>query len=197
MNNHELKSYAVVLRDVRAATMRCMNDPRYPIGKFQPVQSLTAQQRAKCIDTIEATPSRLRSAVAGLSQTQLDTPYRDGGWTLRQVVHHVPDSHMNGYIRVKFALTQSEPQVMGYDEDAWAKLGDTRATPVDASLGLLDGIHARWVALLRSLKPEDFARPMIHSENGRMTVDSIVALYSWHGPHHTAHITSARERSGW
>jgi uncharacterized damage-inducible protein DinB len=174
-----------------------MNDPRYPIGKFQHTDTLNAHERAKAIDTIASTPPKMRGAVTGLSLKQLDTPYRDGGWTVRQVVHHVPDSHMTGYSRIKFALTQDNPIVMAYDEDAWAKLGDTRDTPIETSLDLLAAIHVRWVALLRSLTSEQFARPMQHSANGRMTVDTIVANYAWHGPHHIAHITSLRERMGW
>ena len=174
-----------------------MNDPRYPIGKFQRRDSLEPGERAKMIETIAATPPKMRAAVTGLSPSQLDTPYRDGGWTVRQVVHHVPDSHMNGYIRIKFALTQDGPHILAYDEDAWAKLGDARATPIETSLDLLDAIHDRWVALLRSLTPEQFARPLHHPDNGRMTVDTIVANYAWQGPHHIAHITSLRERRGW
>lgn len=174
-----------------------MNDPRYPIGQWQPRDSLTGDERAKAIDTLEATPARMRSAVAGLSQAQLDTPYRDGGWSLRQVVHHVPDSHMNGYIRIKFALTEADPHLPGYDEDAWAKLGDVRATPIETSLSLLDAIHGRWVSLLRTLTPEQCARPFEHSANGRMTVDSVISNYAWHGPHHISQITSLRERMGW
>ncbi len=175
-----------------------MNDLRYPIGTFQRPDSLTPDERTKLIDTIATTPPKMRSAVAGLSPKQLDTPYRDGGWTVRQVVHHVPDSHMTGYSRIKFALTQDNPVVIAYDEDAWAKLGDySRITAIETSLNLLDAIHDRWVTLLRSLTPEQFARPMQHSENGRMTVDTVVANYAWHGPHHIAHITSLRKRMGW
>jgi len=174
-----------------------MSDPRYPIGKFQKPGKLTEAQRNEAIEQISATPANLRKAVAGLSDAQLDTPYREGGWTVRQVAHHVPDSHMTGYSRIKFALTQDNPIVMAYDEDAWAKLGDTRTTPIETSLDLLEAIHDRWVSLLRSLKSEEFARPMQHSVNGRMTVDTIVANYAWHGPHHIAHITSLRERMGW
>jgi hypothetical protein len=174
-----------------------MNDSRYPIGEWQRQDKLSREQRVKAIERIAATPQMMRDAVAGLSQTQLDTPYRDGGWTVREVIHHVPDSHMNGYSRIKFALTQNEPTVMAYDEDAWAKLGDVRATPIETSLLLLDAIHGRWVALLGSLTPEQFARPLKHSESGPMTVDTIVSNYAWHGPHHIAQITSLRGRMGW
>jgi len=181
----------------RITTMKRMSDLRYPTGEWQRRDKFTAVERAKAIDTIADTPRRMREAVAGLSQQQLDTPYRDGGWTVRQVVHHVPDSHMNGYLRIKFALTQDDPTVMAYDEDAWAKLSDVRATPVETSLALLDAVHARWVALLRSLKSDQFARPLRHSESGPMFVDTIVSNYSWHGPHHIGQITSLRERNGW
>jgi hypothetical protein len=174
-----------------------MNDPRYPIGKFQRRDRLTAGERVKMIDTIAAAPPKMRSAVAGLTPKQLDTPYRDGGWIVRQVAHHVPDSHMTGYIRVKFALTQDNPTIMAYDEDAFAKLGDTRDTPIELSLDLLDAIQSRLVILLRSLTPEQFARPMQHTENGHQTVDAILANYAWHGEHHIAHITTLRERMRW
>ena len=174
-----------------------MNDPRYPTGQWQRRDSLTRDERVKAIEALDAAPSRMRDAVAGLTPAQLDTSYREGGWTVRQVVHHVPDSHMNGYIRVKFALTTPDPHLLGYDEDAWAKLGDVVATPIETSVALLEGIHRRWVALLRSLTPEQCARPFEHSEHGRMTVDSIISNYAWHGAHHIAQITSLRERMGW
>ena len=173
-----------------------MNDLRYPIGPWQRRDTLTSSERAKCIDIIEATPAKLRKAVAGLSQKQLETPYRDGGWTLRQVAHHVPDSHLNAYLRTKFALTENDPRILSYDENAWANLGDVKVTPIETSLVLLEAIHGRWVALLRSLKAEQFARTLQHPENGRMTIDTLVDDYAWHGPHHTAHITSARARLG-
>jgi len=175
-----------------------MSDLRYPIGRHERVATLAPAQRHECIEQIAAAPAQLRRAVAGLDDRQLDTPYRPDGWTVRQVVHHVPDSHMTGYSRIKFALTQDNPVVIAYDEDAWAKLGDySRITAIETSLNLLDAIHDRWVTLLRSLTPEQFARPMQHSENGRMTVDTVVANYAWHGPHHIAHITSLRKRMGW
>lgn len=175
----------------------CMSDLRYPIGQWKFTDRLTAAERVKAIDTIAGQAQKMRSAVAGLSQAQLDTPYRDGGWSLRQVIHHVPDSHMNGYIRTKFALTQDDPTVMAYDEDAWAKLGDIPVTPVETSVALFESVNARWAALLRSLSSSQFERSLRHSASGPMKIDSIVSNYSWHGLHHIAQITSLRERSGW
>jgi len=139
----------------------------------------------------------MRKAVAGLSQEQLNTPYREGGWTVRQLVHHVPDSHLNAYIRCKMALTENIPTIKPYDQGAWANLKDTALTPVDVSLSLLEAIHARWVTLLRTLKTEDFQRQFKHPETGTQTIDSTVALYAWHSNHHLAHITGLRERMGW
>jgi hypothetical protein len=174
------------------------NDTRYPIGRFQSRTELTADERRALIDEIAATPAAMREAVRGLTDAQLDTQYREGGWTLRQVAHHLPDSHMNAYCRMKFALTESEPTIRPYDEDAWARLADTRETPVEVSVALLESLHARWVTLLRSLRDEDFRRTFRHPDHeGMQTVDWIVAFYSWHGRHHTTHITSARERHGW
>ncbi len=174
------------------------DDPRYPAGRFQSRTELTGEERRALIDEIAAAPAALREAVRGLDDAQLDTPYRDGGWTLRQVVHHLPDSHLNAYCRVKLALTESEPTIRPYDEDAWAHLADTRDTPVEVSLALLESLHARWVTLLRSIEDEDFRRTFRHPEReGVQTLDWIVALYSWHGRHHTAHITSTRQRLGW
>ena len=150
------------------------------------------------IDEIAAAPVRMREAVRGLSEQQLDTPYRDGGWTVRQVVHHVPDSHLNAYCRLKLALTEDEPTIRPYDEATWAELEDSRSTPIEVSLTLLESLHARWVGLLRSLKDDDFRRTFRHPEHGGVqTLDWLVAMYSWHGRHHVGHITSLRERHGW
>jgi uncharacterized damage-inducible protein DinB len=149
------------------------------------------------VDAIAVLPTRVREAVAGLHDAQLDTPYRPGGWTVRQVVHHIADSHMNAYVRLRFALTEDHPTIKPYSESAWAELADARTMPVDVSLTLLDGLHARWSALLRSLAPEQFARSLTHPESGEMTIDSLVALYAWHGRHHTAHITELRNSEGW
>ncbi|HEX9981706.1 MAG TPA: putative metal-dependent hydrolase [Thermoanaerobaculia bacterium] len=175
-----------------------MSDPRYPVGPFVNRTSLDTEERQSLIGDIAATPQRLRDAVAGLDDTQLDTPYRDGGWTLRQVVHHVPDSHLNAYTRLKLALTEDTPVIRPYDEALWANLPDVQATPVETSLMLLETLHARWVGLMRAMAPEDFARPLRHPDHdGPKSIDWIVALYSWHGRHHVAHITSTRERLGW
>jgi DinB superfamily len=154
-------------------------------------------QRDRWIAEIAATPAGLRAAVAGLTSGQLDTPYRPGGWTLRQVVHHVPESHMNAYIRFKLALTEDNPIVKPYDEAAWAKLGDVAVTPTETSLAMLDSLHERWVFLLRGLDDEAFLRHFRHPEMGLVRLDGNLALYAWHGKHHTAHITSLRERMGW
>jgi len=173
-------------------------DPRYPVGKFQPPAAPhTSDERRLLIDQIAATPSRMRAAVAGLSDAQLETPYREGGWTARQVAHHVPDSHMNAFIRVKLALTEDQPTIKPYDEAAWANLSDVRATPVETSLTLLEALHARWDAILRAMTDSDFARTLLHPEHGVVTLDWLIALYAWHGRHHVAHITSLRERNGW
>jgi uncharacterized damage-inducible protein DinB len=175
-----------------------MSDLRYPVGRFEHRLQLSPDERRALIDQIAATPARMREAVAGLDDAQLDTPYRDGGWTVRQVVHHVPDSHMNAFIRLKLALTEDEPTIKPYDEAAWAKLADARETPVEVSLALLDSLHARWTGLLRSMSEEDFRRTLVHPDvQGVLTVDWLLALYAWHGRHHTGHITSLRERLGW
>jgi hypothetical protein len=173
-------------------------DPRYPVGKFErSTTAHTSDERSTFIDQIAAAPARMRDAVSGLSELQLDTPYRDGGWTVRQVVHHVPDSHMNAYTRVKLALTETEPAIRPYDEAAWAKLNDVRDTPIAVSLTLLEALHDRWVRILRALTADDFERTLFHPEHGVMTLDSLIAMYAWHSRHHVAHITSLRERSGW
>jgi uncharacterized damage-inducible protein DinB len=175
-----------------------MDDLRYPTGKLQrPSKPLDAGQRAAMIDVIAATPAKLRKAVAGLDAAQLDTEYRDGGWTVRQVVHHVPDSHLNAYIRFRLALTEDNPTIKPYDEAAWATLSDARSAPVEVSLTMLAALHDRWVRLLRVMTEKDFLRPLTHPENGPMTLDGMLATYAWHGPHHTAHITKLRERKGW
>jgi uncharacterized damage-inducible protein DinB len=174
------------------------DDHRYPVGRFDRRDTLTNDERRGMIDQIAATPARLREAIAGLDDTHLDTPYRDGGWTVRQVVHHLPDSHMNAFIRLKLALTEDEPTVRPYDESRWAELPDARETPIEISLSLLESLHARWTGLMHSLRDADFARTMKHPEhNGGMTIDTLLAMYAWHGRHHVAHITALRERSGW
>lgn len=174
-----------------------MTDPRYPVGKFTYSGPLTETQRQEAISAIAETPANLRAAVKGLSDAQLDTPYREGGWTVRQVIHHVPDSHLNSYIRFKLALTEDEPTIKPYFEDRWADLADTKATPIEVSLTLLESLHDRWVRLLRSLKPEDWKRAFRHPELGAMTLEKTLALYQWHGRHHVAHITELRKQRGW
>lgn len=164
-------------------------DPRYPIGRVQLEERLSPERRAELIRQIEEAPRVLREAVAGLDEALLDTPYREGGWTVRQVVHHVPDSHMNAYIRFRLALTEDDPTIKPYAEPDWARLPDARSLPVDVSLRLLDALHERWVALLRALTPEQFARGFIHPEHGRrVSLDHTLQIYAWHGRHHAAHI---------
>ncbi len=174
-----------------------MNDQRYPIGKFHYEGSLTEEQKKACLDDIASTPPNLRAAVKGLSEAQLDTPYRPGGWTVRQVVHHVPDSHMNSYVRFKLAITEDEPTIKPYAEDRWAELADAKSAPVEVSLTLLDSLHERWVRLLRSLGPEEWKRTFRHPELGAMTLEKTLALYAWHGRHHVAHITELRKQMSW
>lgn len=174
-----------------------MTDPRYPIGRFVPDTNPAPETRASHIGSIASLPGRIRQAVAGLDSSQMDTPYRDGGWTVRQVLHHLPDSHLNAYIRFKLAITENNPTIKPYDEAAWARLKDSELTPVEISLTLLESLHARWTVLLRSLRTEDFQRSFVHPESGPHDVDWLLALYSWHGNHHLGHITQLRERMGW
>ncbi|MFN2571283.1 MAG: YfiT family bacillithiol transferase [Gemmatimonadales bacterium] len=173
-----------------------MSDERYPIGKFTPVTQLSSVERSACIAQIADAPANFRRAVAGLSDAQLDTPYRDGGWTVRQVAHHIPDSHMNAYIRFKWGLTEQVPAIKTYEEDDWAKTPEVRA-PIAMSLDLLSALHVRWVALLRAMGAEHFARTIKHPEWGTPSLDTLLALYAWHGRHHTAHVTALRQRLGW
>ncbi len=173
-----------------------MNDPRYPIGKVTLTGALSAADRADAIRRIAALPDALHVAVRGLDATQLATPYRSGGWTLRQVVHHIADSHVNSYVRHKLTITEVDPPIKNYEEGAWANLADANG-PIGGSLLLITAIHDRWVQCLRSLAPEAFARTCRHSVAGPMTLDDLVALYAWHGEHHVAHITTFRSRQGW
>jgi uncharacterized damage-inducible protein DinB len=170
-------------------------DLSYPIGKFAKPTSFSAESRAATIAAIAATPAALRTAVAGLSDAQLDTPYRPGGWTVRQVVHHVADSHMNAFIRLKLALTEETPTVKPYAEGAWAQLADNRL-PIDPSLAIVEAVHLRWVTVMQAMSQDQFSRGLMHPENGPMTVDGMLALYAWHGRHHVAHVTGLREREG-
>ncbi len=174
-----------------------MADLQYPIGKFQLPEKMSDQDRQTFIGQIEVAPAQLWSAVVGLSEEQLDTPYREGGWMVRQVVHHLADSHMNAFVRFKLAMTEDQPAIKTYDQNRWAELPDAKAAPVVVSLSLLDSVHKRFVTLLRSMSPTDFARTMNHPEQGIVTLDRYLSLYAWHGRHHVAHITSLRERKGW
>jgi len=174
-----------------------MTDLRYPIGPFQTPASVTASERAALVDQIAALPGDLRAVVGGFDDAQLDTPYRDGGWTVRQVVHHVPDSHVNAYTRFKLALTEEVPTIKTYEEVQWAELPEARSAPIGVSLALLEALHQRWVLLLRVLAPGQFARSFRHPDLGLMTLDHQIAMYAWHGRHHLAHITSLRTRMGW
>jgi len=172
-------------------------DLRYPIGTPKVQSRLDARLREQSIFELAEAPALLRRVVAGLTDAQLDTPYRDGGWTVRQVIHHVADSHMNSYVRFRLALTEDNPTIKPYNEAAWAQLPDASTLPVEVSLQLLDGIHRRLVDLLRGLPEEKFARTFQHPERGPMTLDANVALYAWHGRHHAAHVEALRKRNGW
>lgn len=175
-----------------------MEDPRYPIGPFEFDGKADPKLREHWIGEIAAAPGALRAAVAGLTSQQLDTPYRTQGWTVRQVVHHLPDSHLNAYTRIKLALTEDEPLIKPYDQARWAELPDVRITPVETSLTLLECLHRRWVLLLRELGPAEFGRRFRHPEHGRsIGLDEVLAMYAWHGRHHVAQITSLRTRMGW
>jgi uncharacterized damage-inducible protein DinB len=172
-------------------------DPRYPIGNFADDEDRSAERRQSLIRDFANLPSQMRAAVTGLGDAQLDTPYREGGWTVRQVVNHVADSHMNGYIRTRWAMTEESPVIKAYDEVAWAELTDAKLGPIEPSLALLQALHLRWVSLWRSLPEEAFARVFIHPESGENTLGRQLALYSWHGRHHVAHITALRQQKRW
>jgi uncharacterized damage-inducible protein DinB len=175
-----------------------MADLQYPVGKFDWNTPLSEADYPRFIAEIAEAPAALRSAVAGLSRDQLETRYRPGGWNVMQVVHHVPDSHINAYCRFKLALTEDEPTIKPYDQEKWAELPDSQRVPIDVSLDLLDALHQRWVALLRSMDTADFNRGLRHPEHGRvLTLAQMLALYAWHGRHHVGHITSLRKREGW
>jgi uncharacterized damage-inducible protein DinB len=175
-----------------------MEDLRFPIGKFDRSRgSNTPEERKKLIDTIAEVPERLQQAATGLNGKQLDTPYREGGWSVRQVIHHLADSDLNAYVRFKLALTEDNPTIKPFMEAAWAELADSRVTPIDVSLALVDNLHARWVVLLRSMKAEEWERTLTHPEAGVMSLDKMLGLYAWHGAHHVAHITELRRRNQW
>jgi hypothetical protein len=172
-------------------------DPRYPIGKFQQPLEVTSLMRQQAMEVIAETPALLRAAAGDLTPTQLDTPYREGGWTVRQVVHHVPDSHLNAYIRLRLALTEEQPIIKPYEENLWAQLPDAKTAPIEVSLVLLEALHDRWVRLLRSLTADQFGRVFVHPEHGPCTVDWLLFLYAWHGRHHVAHIAELRKQRSW
>jgi uncharacterized damage-inducible protein DinB len=174
-----------------------MDDLRYPVGRFRFDPAATDATRREAIDAIAAAPAALRAAVAGLSDGQLDTAYRPDGWTVRQVVHHVADSHVNAYARFRLTVTEAEPLLRTYEEKAWAELEDARAAPVEVSLALLDALHARWVRMLRSLPAEAMERAARHPEHGLMSMDHLLQQYAWHGRHHVGHITALRARQNW
>jgi hypothetical protein len=174
-----------------------MEDLRYPVGRFEMPTVVAPAERERLIAGVEALPRALAEVVAGLSAQQLDSPYRPEGWTLRQVVHHVPDSHMNAYVRFRLALTEAQPTIKPYDEAAWAELPDARLGPIDVSLDLLAALHKRWVTLMRALSPGEWRRTFIHPERGALSLDQTLAMYEWHGRHHLAHVQRCRERNGW
>lgn len=174
-----------------------MEDLRYPVGKWQKEENPSPGRRKEMIDEITACPARMREAVAGLNDQQLDTPYRPEGWTVRQVAHHVPDSHMNAYVRFKLALTEDKPTIKPYDEGLWALLPDSKE-PIEGSLQILESLHKRWTGLLKSMTEEQWQRAYIHPENGReYRLTDVLGLYAWHSRHHVAHVTSLRKRMGW
>lgn len=171
---------------------------RYPIGRFSPPEEVTLPDRNRYLEEIEHLPDLLRTTVSGLTDSQLDTPYREGGWTVRQVVHHVPDSHLNSYVRFRWALTEEQPTIKAYYEDRWAELPDASSAPIEYSLQLLDATHRRWMLLLRAMSDSDYARSFVHPEMQKTwRLDTTLALYVWHGKHHVAHIQSLKEREGW
>jgi hypothetical protein len=177
--------------------MTDLDDLRYPIGAFSAMASTMPGVRAANVNTLRLLPERLKAAVSGLSDLQLDTPYREEGWSLRQVVHHIGDSHMNAYIRFKLALTEDWPTIKAYDEAAWANLSDSRWLPIDGSLALITALHDRWVALLETMTDDDFRKGFTHPERGRVNLALALAMYDWHSRHHTAHITRTRTAHGW
>jgi DinB superfamily len=174
------------------------DDPRYPVGPFAaPAGSLSEAARAGLIAEVKAAPQAFRAALAGLTPPQLDTPYRPGGWTLRQVAHHVPDSHLNAYVRFRLALTEDKPTIKTYAEDRWAELPEARTAPVELSLDLLEALHRRFVLLLENMSAAEWSRQLTHPDHGLVGLEWMLAMYAWHGRHHTGHVTSLRRRQGW
>ena len=179
-------------------TQTVSSDLSYPVGKFAEPDAYTPERRRLYIEQIAALPANLRAAVAGWDDARLDEPYRPGGWTVRQLLHHVPDSHLNAYVRFKLALTEDEPTIKPYDQDRWSQMADTRVTPVEVSLALLDAVHVRWVNVLRAMSAADFQRAYFHPELGhRVPLDYALAMYAWHSRHHLAHVTELKRRKGW
>ncbi|OLN21492.1 metal-dependent hydrolase [Domibacillus antri] len=174
-----------------------MKELRYPIGRFIIPENITDSQRQQWIQEIREAPGQLRKSVKDLTKEQTDTPYREGGWTIRQVVHHISDSHLNGYVRFKLALTEEQPLIRGYIQEKWANLEDTKKTPLEVSISLLESLHERWIVLLNSLQRQDFMKEFNHPESGLATLETALGLYAWHGRHHIAQITSLRKRQGW
>ncbi|MBY0503912.1 MAG: bacillithiol transferase BstA [Bryobacteraceae bacterium] len=172
-------------------------DPRYPIGQFADSADRSPERRQALIRDLANLPAQLRAATNGLGDAQFDTPYREGGWTVRQVVHHLPDSHVNAYIRTRWALTEESPMIKAYDEVAWAELSDAKLGPIEPSLALLQALHLRWVQLWKSLPEEAYSRVFRHPESGENSLARQLELYSWHGKHHLAHITTLRQQKGW
>jgi uncharacterized damage-inducible protein DinB len=196
-NEHSLDAARCGRYDSRMTHAAHAADPRYPVGKFARSASITPAVRHECIEELSRLPERIAAAVRGLTLDQLDTPYRAGGWTVRQVVHHVADSHMNAFIRMRLGATESHPSVKTYDEQAWSELADSRTAPIDLSLMLLDALHRRWVMWLRLLDEPLFARTVQHPEWGSISIDGLLELYAWHSRHHVAHITELRKRQQW
>lgn len=175
-----------------------MDEIRYPTGRFTPKGApLSREERTALTGRIEALPAEITAAVTGLGDTQLDTPYRQGGWSPRQIVHHLADAHLNGFVRFKLAVTEDRPTIKPYDQEAWADQPDVTGVPVEVSLTILEGLHARWARLLRSLEPRAFGRRLVHPEMGDLDVDFLLQLYAWHGHHHTTQVARLREEKGW
>ncbi len=172
-------------------------DPRYPVGQFEWPGKVDEGQRRKFAEQVAETPAHVRAAVKGLSDAQLDTPYREGGWTVRQLVHHLADSHLNAYVRFKLALTEENPPVKTYEQQIWAELPDAKTSPIEPSLTLLESLHKRWSLMFQAMKPADFARTFQHPEWGKVSLEQVLAQYAWHGRHHVAHITELRKAKGW
>ncbi|MEN3337026.1 MAG: hypothetical protein V7647_702 [Acidobacteriota bacterium] len=176
--------------------MNTLDPERYPVGPIPRNKTpLDRGARAALIAVLAETPANLRTLAEGLTDRQLDTPYREGGWTIRQVVHHVPDSHMNAYVRMKLAVTESSPTIKTYDEARWAELPEARSAPVAMSLDLLDALHRRWTAFLSALPETDFQKPFAHADWGLVTVDEALGMYAWHCRHHTAHVKLGLQRA--